>query len=103
MRAGFTFHDGAPLTEPLHLTVHSMPLGVDDENGRRTVAGRWKMLALLLVCASPVIASYFAYFVVRPEGRTNYASLIEPPRSMPALPLAALDGVPVPAASLNPA
>jgi hypothetical protein len=38
---------------------------------RRTSIGRLKMLIVLLVCASPVIASYFTYFVIRPEGRTN--------------------------------
>ena len=29
---------------------------------------RWKLLLLLLVCVSPVVASYFTYYVVRPEG-----------------------------------
>ncbi|MEO5883142.1 MAG: hypothetical protein ABIQ06_12060, partial [Caldimonas sp.] len=52
------------------------------------------MLAVLLVCAAPVIASYLAYFgVVRPEGRSNYGELIVPPRPMPAnLALADLHG-----------
>ena len=31
------------------------------------------MLLVLLVCAAPVIASYLTYYVVRPEGRSNYA------------------------------
>ena len=54
------------------------------------------MLLVLLVCAAPVIASYFTYFVIRPEGRSNYGTLIVPSRSMPAeLPLADLDGRPV--------
>jgi hypothetical protein len=48
-------------------------------------AGRLKMLALLLVCAAPVIASYFTYYVIRPEGRTNYGTLIEPMRDAGAL------------------
>ena len=26
------------------------------------------MLAVLLVCAAPVVASYFTYFVLRPAG-----------------------------------
>ena len=39
------------------------------------------MLLVLLVCAAPVIASYFTYFVIRPEGRTNYGTLILPTRS----------------------
>lgn len=45
---------------------------------RAVRAGRWKLLALLVVLASPVIASFYTYFVVRPEGRTNYGALLEP-------------------------
>jgi cytochrome oxidase Cu insertion factor (SCO1/SenC/PrrC family) len=40
--------------------------------------GRWKMLGILLVCAAPVLLSYFMYYVVRPDGRTNYGSLLNP-------------------------
>ena len=54
-----------------------------DAAKRRT--GRLKMLAILLVCAAPVIASYFTYYVIRPEGRTNYGTLIEPMRDASAL------------------
>ena len=69
---------------------------------RRTRRGRLKMLIVLLVCASPVIASYFTYFVIRPEGRTNYGELILPTREIPAaLPLQALDGSAVQPASLR--
>ena len=51
------------------------------------------MLLVLLVCAAPVVASYFTYFVIRPESRTNYSELILPPRALPAsLPLADLQG-----------
>ena len=42
------------------------------------------MLLVLLVCAAPVIASYFTYFVIRPQARTNYGELILPTRSLPA-------------------
>lgn len=66
-----------PSDEPLGLTVHSLPpVGVDES--QRTRTGRWKLLLVLLVCASPVILSYLTYFVIRPEGRTNYATLITP-------------------------
>jgi cytochrome oxidase Cu insertion factor (SCO1/SenC/PrrC family) len=41
--------------------------------------GRWKMLGILLVCATPVFLSYFMYYVVRPDGRTNYGTLLNPP------------------------
>ena len=87
---------------PLSFTVHSMPTPGVDDGARRTTLGRVKMLLILLVCASPVIASYFTYFVVRPEGRTNYGELIEPQRPLPAsLTFTDLQGQPVPAASLR--
>ncbi|MGH8804746.1 MAG: hypothetical protein ACREXN_08375 [Polaromonas sp.] len=59
-----------------------------------TAAGRWKMLAVLLVCAAPVIASYFTYYVVRPEGRRNFGELIDPQRPLPAMTAQTLDGQP---------
>ena len=37
---------------------------------------------MLLVCAAPVVASYFTYFVIRPNTRTNYSELIVPPRAV---------------------
>jgi hypothetical protein len=66
----------------------------------RRSRGRWKLLGLLAVCAAPVIASYLAYYVVQPQGRTNYAELVEP-RDVPALPLVQLDGAPVAAQALR--
>ncbi|HKX44291.1 MAG TPA: hypothetical protein VJO99_24255 [Burkholderiaceae bacterium] len=82
---------------PLSFTVHSMPAPVlADDAVRRTASGRMKMFLVLLVCAAPVLASYVTYFVIRPEGRTNYSELIQPLRPMPAaLPLADLQGVQV--------
>lgn len=45
----------------------------------RTRRGRVQMLLLLLACASPVIASYFAYYVIKPEGaKTNFGTLVQP-------------------------
>jgi len=93
-----------PEAEPLHLTVHGMPQAdvASDEALRRTARGRLRMLLVLLACAAPVMASYFTFYVLRPEGRSNYATLIEPSRAMPAdLPLTDLDGRPVAAASLR--
>jgi hypothetical protein len=78
---------------PLAFTVHTMPSPVPDDVARRTASGRMKMLLLLLVCAAPVIASYVAYFVIRPNARTNYSELIIPTRPIPSgLPLTDLDG-----------
>jgi hypothetical protein len=69
-------------------SVHSLPSPEDAVALRRTARGRWLMIAVLLVCAAPVVASYLAYFVIRPQARTNYSELILPPRSLPAsLPL----------------
>ena len=91
----------AERAEALGLTVHSMPAPELPSDARRTRTGRIKMLLVLLVCASPVLASYFSYFVLRPQTRTNYGTLIQPTRSLPALPLHTLQGQPVQAASLH--
>lgn len=91
------------LDEPLGLTVYTLPRPQDALEGesRRTRMGRLKMLAVLAVCAAPVVASYFTYYVIRPEGRRNYGELIEPQRPLPALTATALDGKPVPLPSLR--
>jgi hypothetical protein len=78
-----------------------MPAPRADDAARRTARGRLKMLLLLAICASPVVASYLAYFVIRPQGRTNYSELIVPTREMPRdLALTTLNGEPVAPASL---
>jgi hypothetical protein len=96
-------HDAAP--EPLSFTVHNGPSpteGAAPPVRARTVGGRLRMLLVLLVCASPVIASYVTYFVIRPEGRSNYGSLIQPSRGLPAdLRLSTLDGADVSPRSLR--
>lgn len=54
---------------------------------------RYRALYLLVgVCIAPVIASYIAYYVLPPEGRTNYGELITPQRPVPSLRLTKLDG-----------
>lgn len=90
----------AEAAEPLTLTVHALP-DPAGHTARRTAIGRWQMLAVLLVCAAPVIASYFTYFVWRPDGRSNYSELIQPGREIPALNLRGLDGQPVSADALR--
>jgi hypothetical protein len=94
----------AAAAEPLQLAVHSMPrldLSASDV-AQRTARGRWKLLVMLLACAAPVLASYATYYLVRPEGRSNYADLIEPAPELPAaLPLVDLDGAAVDGRSLR--
>ena len=86
--------------EPIQLSVHSMPRL--DAVQRRAGGGRGKLLLILLACAAPVIASYFTFYVVRPEARSNYATLINPEREMPAaLPLQDLQGSNVSASTLR--
>jgi len=90
------------LDEPLGLTVHSLPVPQEAvaSDSRRTRVGRLKMLAVLAVCAAPVVASYLTYYVIRPEGRRNYGELVEQ-RPLPALAATALDGTVVPLRSLR--
>jgi hypothetical protein len=96
--------DSARAAEPLQMSVHAMP-GLDLSSGsmqRRARGGRWQLLLVVLACAAPVIASYFTYYVIRPESRSNYAALIDPAPVMPAtLPLRDLDGNAVPAQTLH--
>lgn len=87
---------GAPPAgdQPLGLTVHSLPRveQADVPDAQRTVAGRWKMMIVLLVCAAPVIASYVTYYLIRPDARRVYGELVEPQRPLPDLVSSALDG-----------
>ncbi len=89
--------------EPLTMTVHSLPTPdqASADSAAATRRGRWKMIALLLVCASPVIASYFTYYVIRPEGRRNYGELIQPQRALPAWQGTDVQGRPVALSSLK--
>jgi hypothetical protein len=48
--------------------------------------GAWPVLAILVLCAAPVVAAWLAYFVWPPASRVNYGELIEPhPLSDPDL------------------
>ena len=87
-------------SEPLGLTVHSLPQPVDAIT-RQRASGRLKMLMVVVVCALPVLASYFTFFVVRPSGTgTAYSALIQPAVAMPALQARGLDGSEKPLRSL---
>ena len=89
-------NDTKPSPHPLEMTVHSLPQSdaatISTDMAQRTKNGRGKMLMVLLLCASPVIASYFAYYVIRPEGRRNFGELINPQRIVPNLNATSLDG-----------
>ncbi|MDT6962408.1 cytochrome c oxidase subunit I [Cupriavidus sp. SZY C1] len=68
----------------------------------RTRRGRLQMLMLLLVCASPVLFSYFTYYVIKPTGgSTNYGALVDPQRPMPPVQLVDERGDALPLASLR--
>jgi hypothetical protein len=77
----------SPNDHPLGLTVYDLPspTEVAQADAQRTVKGRWLMWVVLLVCAAPVIASYFTYYVIRPQIQKSYGDLIQPTRSIPAL------------------
>lgn len=55
---------------------------------------RWPLYALIAITVLPVAAAYIAYYVLPPSGRTNYGTLIEPQRPVPAFSLTTLDGTP---------
>ena len=68
----------------------------------------WPLIAILLVCLAPVVFALLAYYVpslgLRPEGRSNYGTILNPQRATPpasALPLTTLDGKPFDLASLQ--
>lgn len=50
------------------------------------------MLAVLLMCAAPVVASYFTYYVLRPTQQRSYGELIASQPSLPDVEVQKLDG-----------
>jgi len=84
--------------EPLSFAVHSLP---DPRAVPQQRAGRWKMLLVLAMCAAPVVASYFTFYVVKPRG-SAYGELIAPAVDMPVdLALTDLQGQSVSPAALR--
>jgi hypothetical protein len=58
--------------------------------------GRWKLFAVIAVCATPMIASYLTYYVIKPQGRTNYGALLDPRKyPIPDLGSVGIDGKPL--------
>ncbi len=68
-----------------------------EPNKQKQMSGRWKLLAVVAVCASPMIFSYLTYYDVIPvSGSTNYGTLLDPRKHpMPALGTTGLDGKPL--------
>jgi len=56
---------------------------------------------MFLAVMSPVIASYFTYYVLRPEGRRNYGVLIDPQKPMPQIFGVGADGKPTALSTLR--
>ena len=72
------------MTEP---ATTSLPISEPPQapDAHRTKSGRWKLLLLLMVTLAPVIASYFTYYVIRPQGENFYGELISPQVELPDL------------------
>jgi hypothetical protein len=89
--------DARSSPEPVSFAVHSLP----DPRAGTQRAGRLKMLLVLALCAAPVVASYFTFYVIKPSG-SAYGELITPTVELPAdLPLTDLQGRTVSPASLH--
>lgn len=57
--------------------------------------GRWTLWLVVAVCAAPVIASYVTFYVIKPEKRNNYGTLIDQrAHPIPAMATTTLDGRP---------
>lgn len=57
---------------------------------------RWILFVVIAMCAAPMIFSYLTYYVIKPQGRTNYGDLLDPRAyPIPELGTTSLDGKPV--------
>lgn len=93
----------ASANQALAFTVHGMPRpeAVLAADARRTRKGRWQMLLLALVCFAPVLASYFSFYVIRPEGRPSFGTLIDALPPLPSVQAMRLDGQEMPLPDLR--
>jgi len=87
--------------EPLGLVVHSLPTPQESVRAELRPSGRLKLLAIMLVCSLPVIASYYAYFVVRPQGKAQWGEFISPARPVAGLVGTTLQGLNKPLSDLK--
>ena len=64
-----------------------------DKSKNASSKGRRVLWIVIAMCAAPMIFSYLTYYVIKPQGRTNYGDLIDPRAyPIPELGLTALDG-----------
>ncbi|WP_233151654.1 hypothetical protein [Pelomonas sp. KK5] len=80
--------------------MHSLPDPVASAEQQRR-RGRLGVAMVLLVCAAPVIASYFAFYGLKLSGRAIGELIVPTVDLPPALKLTDLDGQPVKAESLK--
>ena len=76
-------------SKPSHPSPEAATPATPTEDQQRTKKGRLRLLMLLLVTAAPVLASYFTYYVLKPQGSNFYGQLISPGRELP--PIEAVD------------
>jgi len=82
------------------MTVHSLPDPAAVQPSQKR-SGRWRMLLVLAICATPVAASYFSFYVLKLSG-SAYGDLISPTVDLPSdLTLRDLAGQKVSAESLK--
>ena len=90
-----------PEEDPMALTVHSLPSFNEVAAEQRTRAGRLRMILVMAICAAPVLASYFTFYVLQPRGQA-YGELVQPTPEIPeSLQLHDLSGHSVSPASLK--
>lgn len=88
-----------PPDGPVTMAVHTMPSPLAPVDPPKR--SRWTLWLVLAVCAAPVIASYFSFYVLDLRGRA-YSDLISPTRDLPpTLALSTLQGAPVAAEALK--
>ncbi len=51
---------------------------VQQNQAQQIRRGRWKLYLVIAICASPLFFSYLTYYVIKPDGRTNYGTLLDP-------------------------
>ena len=76
--------------DPILMTTHEVAGLKSEPPG--VLAGRIKLLFILLVCAAPVIASYLTYYVIRPEITSSYGTLIPEQPDIPDIQATDLHG-----------